>query len=383
MQHYHRFLFLWVLLGASACAEPQHAASVSGHAAPEINQAIVHGRQAEANDPFDAVVKLSFVNNRTMCSGTLIAPDTVLTAAHCLPQAWQLGSGVQRLNDAQRIEVVFHRGRNVTTARTARAVAVHDGYRGLLRCGQPVGLMEHKACETYVRQCGGLTGDAQEFCLSSLDKQARRGLGLDRLWPTHDVAVVFLDTPVTDLTPAHITDDHCCSDLVHVHAPVVVVGYGQQGDTAFKTGAMGSIQHGRNHIVETGVGELRIDGGDKAHPCFGDSGGPVYAEVEHDGHLSLIQVGVASRVWDYHKLRGCASGLAYTRVDDEGGFIGSSMRDACTEGARQHCDDASGPKLDERPWREHESCQQGSASWGCVLLMAMWLLARRGMRQAT
>ena len=42
--------------------------------------------------------------------------------------------------------------------------------------------------------------------------------------------------------------------------PVVVAGYGQQGETAARPGAMGIMQHGHNYVVEAGVGELRVDG---------------------------------------------------------------------------------------------------------------------------
>jgi MYXO-CTERM domain-containing protein len=382
MQRYCPFLILYAFLTASACAQRPHAASASSIVDARTSQAIVHGRKDEATDLFDAVVMLSFPDARTMCSGTLIAPDTVLTAAHCIPQAWGVGTGVQRLSGSQRLEILFHRGPAVRTTRLAQAVAIHDAYRGLLRCGRPIGQAEQKACDAFARHCGGVTGVAQEQCLSTLDRQVRRGLGLDRLWPTHDVAVVFLDAPVTDVALARIADDRFGSNLVHAHAPVIVAGYGQQGDTQMRPGMIGQIVHGHNHIVEAGVGELRVDGGDRAHPCFGDSGGPVFAEVDHEGVQQLVQVGVASRVWDYHAARGCASGLAYTRVDDEGGFIGGSLRDACIEGARVQCDAGSDPLFAARAWREHESCSQGSASWGWMLLIVLWFFARRRRHRA-
>ena len=167
--------------------------------------------------PFDAVAKLTFVHERTMCSGTLIAPDTVLTAAHCVPQAWSMSGGVQQLSEAQRIAVTWHDGRIAT--RFGHAAAIHPNYRGLLRCGRPLGQMEQKACNTFARQCGALGGEAQDQCLSTLDKPVRHALGLDRLWPTHDIALVFLDAPVLGMPPAQVVDDHCCSDLVRAHAP--------------------------------------------------------------------------------------------------------------------------------------------------------------------
>lgn len=70
-------IFLALLFSANSWAQEDY----------RVENVIYDAQQATANDPFRySTVELTHYHGNTFCSGTLIAPDVVLTAGHCFNQ---------------------------------------------------------------------------------------------------------------------------------------------------------------------------------------------------------------------------------------------------------------------------------------------------------
>lgn len=166
-----------------------------------------------------------------VCSGTLVSPTVFLTAAHCVN--WMPGEGI----DPNDVYVTFD---------TAYSAGVSTLQRG-----------------TY---------------------HVNPNYGHDNS-DLNDVAVVVLDEPITDITPAVLPPAGLLDDLKAADAlkgqPFVTVGYGTVRDD--KTGGTHSFYWEGARRFTTGTynaltkGWLKIsmnpstgDGG----TCYGDSGGP-------------------------------------------------------------------------------------------------------------
>ena len=96
--------------------------------APDAAQVGLHTMlNAEQSVPWRAVgrVNVAATNRRGMCTGTLIAPDLVLTAAHCVIHP---NTGVAYPPGTIHFVAGWHKGRGSGHSRAA-AVAVHPGWK--------------------------------------------------------------------------------------------------------------------------------------------------------------------------------------------------------------------------------------------------------------
>lgn len=136
-----------------------------GQGAQAQQQAATGGLSIEAVAGWEAVGRLN-MNNRAMCTGALIAPDMVLTAAHCL---YDPKTGDRVPADTIRFEAGLSEGR----AKAARGVAetvVHPGYHhnhlgpndaavdlAVLRLDRPIAV---SAIQPFATEARPETGDA-------------------------------------------------------------------------------------------------------------------------------------------------------------------------------------------------------------------------------
>ncbi len=239
-----------------------------------------------------------------ICSSTLIAPDVVLTAAHCVdPYALTYGYG--DLLD----------GSYGWT--TEADLTMYDG--------------------TADRDLPAGSGTSFDWTMHPDWNMNALGMGLAQ---NSDIALVFLAEPLLDVQPAILpTAEEAAA--IEEGLEVVVVGWGQQSATdMWETPPAGSIQikqMGTSHVAEVAdyefqVGKVESD----VRKCHVDSGGPSFAMIG-EGDEPMRLVGVTSHAYD---TTDCfETGGVDTRVDFYLEWIDAEMRARCEDGTRSWCDE--------------------------------------------
>jgi hypothetical protein len=205
------------------------------------------------------------------CSGTLVRPDVVLTAAHCTDFLVDVGSDGF---GPDHLRISFDPEGDAPYS-TVDHIAVHPD---------------------WFTQPGG-NGNSKHGFLAP---------------PAEDIALVFLDDPVAGVTPAPIAEPGYLDGLNLKRATFTTVGYGLDG---FVTGSLFA-----NHpiVLDDGTRSYRnvsVITEHDAFPdrflkitqsvCFGDSGGPLF----HNGTV------VAINTWTF-STRCTGPNLEY-RVDSD------------------------------------------------------------------
>lgn len=233
------------------------------------------------------------------CTATLIAPDTILTAAHCTINPFE-EFGIQ-------FEYFF----------------------------------------TFELDVSAFESDPSQLppgsiAISSLVPHpdfSFEGMGgmMSGLGNYFDIGLGYLSEEVTTATPAVIMQDDDASFIIQGEM-VEIAGYGTttaSGETA------GIKYHATTVINEVAIAELQIGNvSPTPQKCHGDSGGPTYLDISDGLQPSQRIISVTSRAYDE---RDCEFGGVDTRVDFFRTWLSSEMVSACSEGRRLSCSGGGAP----------------------------------------
>ncbi|OGQ89883.1 MAG: hypothetical protein A2289_24225 [Deltaproteobacteria bacterium RIFOXYA12_FULL_58_15] len=276
-----------------------------------VGAPIINGTPSSATD-FPAVgVLLMHIDDNFFgemasmaCTGTLIAPDTVLLASHCVDPVSFYG---------MQPEFHFSFSHDVSAYGTGTP---------------PFALPPN----TYAVTSSVMHPD---WSMNALDSS------VDGPGTYYDVALAFLGAEVTDRTPAMVVGPEDSSGII-VGAAVDIVGYGSrdydydpygENDASVKYQAVSVIN-------EVGTTEMQIGNRNPVpQKCHGDSGGPSFLDYDDDMLPVKRLVGVTSHSYDQTD---CQRGGIDTRVDAYRDWIESTMIAACTSGKRLSCASGGG-----------------------------------------
>ncbi len=343
--------FWGLLLTLSACAgEPADPAQAS---LAWKSEGILRGHPATEGERWGTVALIVEYGDTVWgCTGTLIGPDLVVTAAHCV------------LDDES--------GEQVKPATVTVIAGAAD-----------------EAAASYQQKYAVRHLAAHERAYAGPFTMDPTGIGIE-----NDIAIVETARPVTQVVPVAILPLARVDELIHEGTELIVAGYGTR--SLHPDGS--SSEDGLHYVgtvpwVRRSEGEFLAGDAVGSDTCPGDSGGPVYLSAEGTIYL----VGATSRGRDDFQTVDCGQGGVYTLVPAYVDWIDSHRKvQATSPDANDESEASDAGTLDgstpgvapaNARRKRHSGCgihpappTHSSTVLSAGLLVVCWLALRRHVR---
>lgn len=282
---------------------------VSSDAYDSRNDSIINGDACTEDDAPEAVaivpqVKVKYGGqnypvNMVTCTGTLIAPDVVMAAGHCVDDQLYKDDFAQQGYTVAGIEYFISYRANLTSLASQQSQSLpSDAVHVIQKIAHPKYTLE------------------------------ATGWGPQKL---NDISVLFLEE-VQSKKPAVVITAEESSQVVE-SADVEIVGWGQTSATVQRSGQKTCAT---SFINQLGDWEMQIGGGTStSRKCHGDSGGPTFMNVETSTENKRRVIGITSHAYDQTD---CQKGGVDTRVDAYLDWLDQTLTEGCDEGVRAWCD---------------------------------------------
>jgi hypothetical protein len=298
--------------------------------------------------------------NTIACTGTLIAPDVVLAAGHCVDHSvydYDLQQQGLTLNGIEFF--ISFKGDLTSMASGMNAPMPDDAVR-----------------------------------VTGYDIHPQYSLEYTGTGPQHsnDISVLYLASAQTVKPALVITQDEALQ--VAQQSEVEIVGWGQTTAAAQPApGTVGEKECATTFVNQLGSWEMQIGSGvTSARKCHGDSGGPTFMNVETSFATKRRVIGVTSHAYDQTD---CQRGGVDTRVDPYLDWLDQTLSGRCAAGVRAWCEVPGlvSPSYYEPPappaptdggssagTARRSRCSSAAISW--VALLGLALLRRRSSSRA-
>lgn len=261
--------------------------------ADEVSTKIINGEVGTLDDFPQAGALLAETGGaiNLQCSSSLIAPDVVITAAHCVDPSVVGATSFDNVGWSRESDLTAFQSASEwpEDATLGTEWVFHD-----------------------------------EWDLASLGT----GLALN-----YDIGLLFLETALTDIPLAYLpTADEATQ--IQEGATVSIVGWGM--DNAADSASYGIKHYGDSTIDALADYEFQVGAATEAvRKCHGDSGGPSFLDVDTPSSVKARMIGITSHTWDETD---CAeTGGVDTRADYYLDWVDEEMRARCEDGSRVWC----------------------------------------------
>lgn len=298
----------------------------------EASAAIVNGHAPTAAEVHGVVALVDATDGTVLCTGALVAPAVVVTAAHCLTR-YVAGDALAGDDGRPMLAVVA----GAATTRDATSEERYAVARLVLHPQFP----------------GAPSADPSS-------------LGAD-----NDVGLLVLARPVTTDEPVSILPPPELDAAIDAGAVLTIAGFGVTDPSALTS--RGTLLVGSVNVVRRTEHELLARSADGVDTCFGDSGGPAFVR-DTSGLLRLV--GITSRE-AADSPDDCGGGTVFSLAPSYAGFFEVASSVDLVAGVD--------PDPPLRPRHPTAGCDvaSGTAHPGPTFLLAVAILLRRRRRRRT